>query len=305
LFWSIYDILKKKGDDAPQFVLLENVDRLIKSPASKRGRDFAVILSALSDLGYMVEWKVVNASDYGFPQRRKRIYILCYHINKTQSTIINQNNWLINKSIMADAFPSKIKGKLNEFDIKGNLSDIFNNFSSQKPHNSPFYNCGFMSNRKVFTADYDPIYNGDRIYLGDLIEKKANKEFYVKDKDLEKWKYFKGAKKLEKHTTTGFRYIYSEGAMKFPDALDLPSRTIITGEGGSAPSRFKHIIKTSDGLYRRLTPLELERLNMFPDNHTKVGDISDTKRAFLMGNALVVGCITRIGISIAKFIKNY
>lgn len=84
--------------------------------------------------------------------------------------------------------------------------------------------------------------------------------------------------------------------MAFPDYLDRPSRTIITGEGGAGPYRFKHIVLCPSGRYRRLTPLELERLNMFPDNHTS--GVSDIRRAFLMGNALVTGIIEKIGMSL-------
>ena len=84
--------------------------------------------------------------------------------------------------------------------------------------------------------------------------------------------------------------------MAFPDSLDKPSRTIVTGEGGSSPSRFKHVIKTKSGKYRRLMPIELERLNMFPENHTK--GVPDVKRAFIMGNALVVGVIEKLGIAL-------
>lgn len=87
--------------------------------------------------------------------------------------------------------------------------------------------------------------------------------------------------------------LYSEGGMAFPDDLNKPSRTIITGEGGSSPSRFKHIVRTKSGRYRRLMPIELERLNMFPPNHTK--EESATKRVFFMGNALVVGIVTKLG----------
>ena len=88
----------------------------------------------------------------------------------------------------------------------------------------------------------------------------------------------------------------------FPDALDTPSRTVITGEGGPAPSRFKHVI-FKDGRYRRLMPIELERLNMFPDNHTKMDGITDQKRAFFMGNALVVGVVKQLGFTLAKNVE--
>ena len=81
LWWSIHSILEKKGRNAPKYLMLENVDRLIKSPATQRGRDFAIMLASLSDLGYAVEWRVINAAEYGMPQRRKRVYILAYRSN--------------------------------------------------------------------------------------------------------------------------------------------------------------------------------------------------------------------------------
>ena len=83
--------------------------------------------------------------------------------------------------------------------------------------------------------------------------------------------------------------------MDFPDSLDKPSRTIITSEGGKRPDRCRHIIRDIDGRLRRLIPIELERLNMFPDNHTLLDGVNDVKRGFLMGNALVCGVITRVG----------
>ena len=114
----------------------------------------------------------------------------------------------------------------------------------------------------------------------------------------------KGAKNIERvHKSSGIPYRYNEGAMAFPDLLTNPSRTILTGEGGTSPSRFKHIIKTAKG-HRRLTPIELERLNGFPDDWSKFdhngNQVSDVKRAFFMGNALVIGLIARVGKEIAK-----
>ena len=62
-----------------------------------------------------------------------------------------------------------------------------------------------------------------------------------------------------------------------------------------------HLIEIKkDKLYRRLLPVELERLNMFPSNYTQDNKISDSKRAFFMGNALVVGIIEKIGIELSK-----
>ena len=87
--------------------------------------------------------------------------------------------------------------------------------------------------------------------------------------------------------------------MAFPDALDRPSRTILTGEGGRGASRFKHVIKTADGRYRRLVPDELDQLQGFPRGWTNTG-MTDGHRAFCMGNALVVGIPHAIGRVLAE-----
>ena len=307
LFWSIYSILKKKGDDAPDYIFLENVDRLLKSPAKQRGKDFAVMLSALSDLGYAVEWRVVNAADYGYPQRRRRVFILGYKkgtklYEKIQKST-DKVSWLQKESVLTDAFPTeKDKPLHREFELKGTQVDITKNFSANKPTISPFDNSGIVIDRQVTTAHVLPSYDGPTSTLGDVLvdEKDVPAEFFISKEKFKEWEYLKGAKKEERKTSSGHTYFYSEGSMTFPDALDKPSRTIITGEGGVGASRFKHVVKTPSGKYRRLTPIELERLDMFPDNHTQLDGVSDGKRAFICGNALVVGAITRVGDSLAK-----
>jgi len=306
LWWSIYNILNKKGDDKPRYLFLENVDRLLKSPAKQRGRDFAIMLASLSDLGYAVEWRVINAAEYGMPQRRRRIFIMAYH----ESTQLyrdmldaDKHDWLLADGIIGEAFPAfctQAKGR--EFDIEGDLEFITNQFNLKKSiAESPFENTGMMLNRSVFTIKSMPSYEGPYSLLKDILidEKDVPSEYYIDEDDLDKWSYLKGGKNEQRtNKTSGFVYNYSEGSMVFPDSLDKPSRTIITGEGGKAASRFKHVIMTPSGKLRRLTPLELERLNMFPDNHTI--EATDIKRAFFMGNALVVGVIEKIGITLNK-----
>ena len=161
-----------------------------------------------------------------------------------------------------------------------------------------------MMNRHVYSVDADAVYDGPRQTLGgNLInEELVPEEFFISEEELPKWEYEKGAKKIERVSKEGFKYTFSEGGMAFPDYLDQPSRTIITGEGGTAPSRFKHVVKTESGRYRRLLPIELERMNMFPDNHTLHPEVSDGRRAFLMGNALVCGIVQEIGRSLYQFI---
>ena len=300
LWWEIYRILEQKKDKAPKYLILENVDRLLKSPASQRGRDFAIILSSLNSLGYGVEWRVVNASEYGMPQRRRRVFITAYkketkpYLNlkqKMPQEVINE------EGVFAKTFPIKSVSKEDIFSLElaEDLVDITNNFNINSPKKNSFYEAGYMIDGIYYTSTCKTEYQGDFSVLGDFLqdEKDVSKEFYISNEELEKWKYHKGSKSIERvNKTTGHKYLYSEGSMGFPDCLKKPSRTIITGEGGTSASRFKHVVYVN-GKYRRLTPIELERLNMFPDNHT--AGVSDTKRAFLMGNALVVGIVEKLG----------
>ena len=305
LWWQIYRILNEKGDKRPQYIFFENVDRLLNSPATQRGRDFAIILASLADLGYIVEWRVINAADYGMPQRRRRTYIVGYLKDSVVAQKVEQmENWVEYDGVMAKAFEFRPKpGSDSSFDIEGSIQEVSAGFNKGKK-DSPFGNAGMMMDRHVYSVDADPIYDEPRQTLGgNLIDEKlVPDEFFISEEELPKWEYEKGAKKIERVSKQGFKYTFSEGGMTFPDNLDQPSRTIITGEGGTSPSRFKHVVKTESGRFRRLLPIELERLNMFPDNHTLHPEVSDGRRAFLMGNALVCGIVEKIGKSLYQFI---
>ena len=304
LWWQIYRILSDKGSKKPRFLFLENVDRLLKSPAKQRGRDFAIMLACLSDLGYIVEWRVVNAADYGMPQRRRRTFIVAYlATSKTGKAARRQSpSELIHQcGIIARALPVQpAVGTEKQLTLSGSVGDISRDFGIRKK--GEFEVAGFMINRQVHTIKTVPAHTGHRTKLGDLLQS-ANvpAKFFIPESELPKWQYLKGPKSETRVTPEGFEYKFTEGGIAFPDPLDRPFRTIITGEGGTAPSRFKHVIlDPTTGKHRRLTPLELERANMFPDDHTNLnGQISDEKRAFFMGNALVVGVIEAIGRQIA------
>lgn len=305
LWWQIYRILEEKGEKRPNYIFLENVDRLINSPATQRGRDFAIILASLSDLGYIVEWRVINAAEYGMPQRRRRTYIVGYRKDSVVATKIEDaNNWLFFDGVMAKSFPfTEKKNTLTKFNITGSIKEVSDNFNKYKK-DSPFGTAGIMIDRKILSVDSTFVYEGTTQTLGDILvdEEFVPEEFFISDEELPKWQYEKGAKKINRVSKEGYEYVFSEGGMAFPDYLDKPSRTMITGEGGSAPSRFKHVVQTPSGRYRRLIPIELERLNMFPDNHTYHPEVSDGRRAFLMGNALVCGIVEIIGKSLYRAI---
>ena len=302
LWWSIHRILSEKKNK-PKILLLENVDRLLVSPSNQRGRDFAVMLKSLDDLGYAVEWRVINAGEYGMPQRRRRVFFLGYlKGSKIYKELAKdtEENWILKTGVLAKGFKNSFEGEANTFSFDGDLVNVSNTLN-KGGGKSLFKNSGVMINGEVYTCRTKAVYKGKkRVTLGDILEKgKVDEEFYIDKSSLPKWDYLKGSKKEKRVTSSGFEYNYAEGAMIFPDDLNKPSRTIITSEGGASPSRFRHVVKTQYGL-RRLTPLELERLNMFPDNFTKLEGVSNSRRGFLMGNALVVGIVTKIGSILQK-----
>lgn len=304
LWWEILRLVEKKK---PKFLFLENVDRLLKSPSSQRGRDFAVMLKTLGDAGYLIEWRVVSASDYGFPQRRIRVFIVA---KRTKETLLNIDEYITKDGILARSLPvsRSFEGRA-EIDLSDSPDVISKNFN-KGAGKSPFLNSGVYFGGRAYTLKTTAAHKGKKVVLGDVVlpDDDVPSEYFVGSDRIKEWEYLKGAKTIERlHKASGTAYNYAEGKMAFPDLLSNPSRTILTGEGGTSPSRFKHIIKTRRG-YRRLTPVELERLNGFPDNWTSVGAdgqaVSDVRRAFFMGNALVVGLIQKVGKVLADEIKS-
>jgi DNA (cytosine-5)-methyltransferase 1 len=287
----------------PKNIILENVDRLLKSPASQRGRDFAVMLWCLNDLGYSVEWRVINAAEYGFAQRRRRVFIVGHLTAK--APIGDSNSWLTEEGTLARAFPIDRPTllpdifRLDEYipndvrDLQRELAEISDSFG-RGAKRSRFQTAGFMWKGEVRTFAADPV-RVPGVVLKDILipEAEVQAEFYIPREQLPRWEYLKNGKKELRNGRDGFTYFYNEGPVAFPEPLDQPSRTILTGEGGSGPSRFKHVVKVGRKGYRRLTPVELERLNGFPDGWTE--GMPDSRRAFMMGNALVVGIVHRIG----------
>jgi len=297
LWWQIHRLLSK-ANVPPAYLVLENVDRLLGSPVGQRGRDLAVMLRSLDLLGYAVEWRVINAAEHGMPQRRRRVFLIGYHRGTSIYKAACQApaaEWLGNAGLLARALPCDVASAgLIQFSIAENLDTLSRSFGKDQK-TTPFQNAGIMVQGHVFTGKVVTAEYAEPVVLGDILqdEQQVPSAFFIRKKDLPRWKYLKGSKSEPRTVgASGHRYHYSEGAMLFPDPIDRPSRTIVTGEGGTAPSRFKHVVRTPSGRFRRLTPIELERLNMFPDNHTK--GVSDTWRAFFMGNALVVGVVERI-----------
>lgn len=301
LWWAINDILKVKK---PPFVLLENVDRLLISPAKQRGRDFGIILRSFLDNGYAVEWRVINAGEYGHPQKRRRTYIFAYHKSTNYYKSLEKENLkdiIYSKGMFCKQFPIKDdEPEYNTINIsKDNYKDLVevtNNFKAQ------FYNSGVMIKGKIYTSKVIAVPTKEYTLKNIIEHKKVDNKFFLKDESLEKFKYLKGSKRIPRVKPNGEPYFYSEGAMAFPDSLDSPARTMLTSEGGI--SRTTHVVEDyQTKKLRLLTPIECERINEFPDDWTNTG-MTDKRRNFMMGNALVVGIVKKIGIEVEKIIEN-
>ena len=286
LWWQIRDTLIAKK--AP-FCILENVDRLLKSPAKQRGRDFGIILTCLFELDYSVEWRVVNAASYGAAQKRKRTFIFAYKNNTVYGKNMEQNSAkeiIMSKGFMAKAFPITDCNKIVTTTLKSDIVEVNNNFKFA------FENGGYMHNGIIYTTKISEL-EKNPIPLGQILQSNVDEKYYISIEKIPKWTYLKGAKKIPKKTAEGYEYMYSEGPVSFPDSLDKPGRTILTSE--AVCSRTSHVVLDPESKRLRvLTPIETERLQGFEDNWTNTG-MSQRMRYFCMGNALVVPMITRMG----------
>mgnify|MGYP000090752251 FL=1 len=286
LWWQIRDtIIAKK----PPFCIFENVDRLLKSPAKQRGRDFGVILACLAKEGYSVEWRVVNAAQYGAAQRRRRTFIFAYRndtIYGQKMADISADMIIKNGGLMAKAFPIQNIGQITETVIGGDIVDVSDNFAFA------FETAGYMCKGRIYTAKVTE-QEEEPITLGKILQTTVDDKFYITNEKMPKWTYLKGAKKIPRKSADGHEYTFSEGPIAFPDPWDRPGRTMLTSE--STINRSTHVVSDpGTGRLRLLTPVEAERLQGFDDEWTNTG-MPDRMRYFCMGNALVVPMITRMG----------
>lgn len=299
LFWEISRIIE--GKRTP-FVLLENVDRLLKSPAKQRGRDFGIMLRTFSDLGYNVEWRVVNAAEYGCAQRRRRVFIFAWRRDLKYNEESDYSKILYEKGLFARTFPIKHETKDGKSFRELNLNVFADTYEMTNNFTFCFGNTGLMLSEHVYTFDSLPIIN-KAINLKAIRENRENLEgYFLNDSQEKKFRDLRGSKKLLRIRPNGESYYYSEGAMSFPDALDLPGRTMLTSEGSI--NRSTHIIEDlNTKRLRFITPIEAERMQSFPDNWTNTG-MPEKKRYFMMGNALVTKLVNCLEKNLRLIVEN-
>ncbi|WP_075565944.1 DNA (cytosine-5-)-methyltransferase [Streptococcus timonensis] len=311
LFW---EIIRATKNIRPKYLILENVDRLLKAPSKQRGRDFAIMLTAFNNLGYSVEWRVINAADYGRSQRRRRVFFFVYRNDTEFARLVDErfehndfifdeikyNEYLFHTGLFATEFPvqkTPVKNRYAFYELESDIVNISDNFTGT------FWNTGVMRHGKYYSVDTKPDFSGKAITLGEILqdENEVPEKYFITDPEkLEKFKYLRGPKRIKRTSADGHTYIYSEGGMAPYDDLNLPGRTMLTSEG--TVNRSTHFLKVN-GRYRLITPVEAERLQDFPDNWTarkrlsdgSIVEVSDKMRMFFMGNALVTEIVRKIG----------
>ena len=316
LFW---DIIRATRIIKPKYLILENVDRLLKAPSKQRGRDFAIMLTAFNNLGYSVEWRVINAAEYGRSQRRRRVYFFVYRndlefakkidekfeLKKDTSDEEKYDDYIFYDGLFATQFPVTtdiVKKRRAYYELDEDIVAISDNFTGT------VWNTGIMRHGKYYTVETAPDYKGQCLTLGDVLqeEKEVDEKYYITDPEkLKKFQYLRGPKRIERTSSDGFSYIFSEGGMSPYDDEKLPGRTMLTSEG--SVNRSTHLLFRNNR-YRLITPIEAERLQDFSDDWTskkklssgEVVQVSDRMRLFFMGNALVTDIVKRIG----NFIKD-
>lgn len=301
LWWQIYEILEEKRTP---FVLLENVDRLLKSPAKQRGRDFGVMLRALNDLGYGVEWRVINAAEYGMPQRRRRVFIFAYHetTNYYKDVIQHESKDIIyEQGLFAKSFELDNEYVSKHKDITSNLTKYKDIYSVSDKFSAMFRNSGVMINGKVLSIETKPIEH-KQSKLKDLLVSRVSNKYYLNANQGKRLYALKDRKRIERTRPNGETYYYSEGKMSYPDDINLPGRTMLTSE--SSINRSTHIVRISKNAKNRfITPIEAERLNTFPDDWTNTG-MTEKQRYFMMGNALVCNILSQLDSQLSSIISN-
>lgn len=301
LFWEIVETLEKK--ETP-FFLLENVDRLLKSPASQRGRDFGIMIRTLTDLGYDLEWRVINAAEYGRGQKRRRVFIFGWKKVLNYSQKINESTpkeLISNDGFFAKSFPITDIGDDEEI-LQSSTLDYKDTVVMTQKYAFKFENSGIVIDGLIHTIKTKPIIV-DAIPLKENLEKsKAIKDYIISEKKLEKFEYLRKSKKVKRKKPNGDIYYYTEGSMSVYDSIELPARTMLTSERGT--NRSTHIIKDPIlNKVRYITPIEAERLQDFPDSWTDTG-MSIPRRYFTMGNALVTGIVTQMEPVLSEIFDN-
>jgi DNA (cytosine-5)-methyltransferase 1 len=256
LFQAIIEIIKK---NEPKYFVLENVKRLL---SMENGQHFATIIEALSSLGYLVEWRLLNALDFGLPQNRERIIIIgTKSLDNIFSYLLSNND---TNNITEKTF--------NKLSYHNTWMDI-------TKHNKYFKNWGLAFNGKFISEDISIFSAAMRsVKLIEILEDNVHDSFFFQEDTLNR---IKNSIKVDRYYN-GVQIIYNQSG-------GARMGYTIFGTGGIAPtltsSSSRHYERYLVGdKFRRLTNVEYARIQGFPDKHCNFVTPYDQYK--LYGNAV-------------------
>lgn len=250
LWWEFYRIIET---NRPQWVVIENVANLL---STNRGRDMGAIVGTLSDIGYWVEWRVLDSRYFGVPQRRRRVFIVGHLGNRSGREILfERESGTVDSSTGADQRPTERHPRRSVASVDGN--------GSTDP-------AALHLTQNPITGPISPTLSAEG-RIG-VMDRRLREMATVNNETVDT--------------------LMARDYKGYSTRIDAGDNKLIT-----VPAAF-------DGWrVRKLTPLECERLQGFPDNWTAIGvnekgrevKVSDTQRIKQMGNAVTVNVIEWIG----------
>ena len=289
LFFEIARILKVKR---PRLLLLENVKGLL---SHDEGRTFKTILSALDELGYELQWQVLNSKNFGVPQNRERVFIVGNLGGTPRPKVFpfgeNSEADIVLPTLTARYWGAQANGgyigeKQKESDLKY-IGAIMSEKNKKRLEDGKLLSRNFPQGQRVYGVD--GVSSTLASQAGGLggktglyaVSRQPLKFLQRNQKNIEGDYAFT----VDASQTSGVRiepYIQNPKMMNFKK--DFENSVAITATSYKEPPVVSGI--------RRLTPLECERLQGFPDGWTL--GISDTQRYKCLGNAVTVNVIRAI-----------
>lgn len=233
LFWHIYRVAKVKR---PSLLLLENVKGLLSNDS---GRTFALIIRLLENLGYLIEWQVLNSKYFSVPQNRERVFIVGHLRDSGSRQIFPIGQTLEN----AHKTCGKTFRKRKRLQVANTLSSRYFKDGSEN-----------------------------------LILQQHHREGELG----------KGNFRIFEGISLALTQIMGTGGNNVP--------MVVACETAHRKANISNLLLGKR--IRRLTPIECERLQGFPDNWTE--GISDTQRYRLLGNAVTVNVIEFLGFKLKE-----
>ena len=277
LFERIVEIVDQKQ---PTYFFLENVKRLL---TMESGYHFRLILNALSELGYFIEWRIVNPLQFGIPQNRDRVFIFGTKLNSTNITPLALETLSV---FLTDS--DKFSFTQSEEKLEKYMLPII----SIKSKNDSW---GIAYKNKMYTQHLSALPNiQPRKRLKDILQDESivAPEFYF---TADTWERIKQSKAVNRYCNEVEILYNQDGGARLGYTIFGTNGVASTLTASTSRHYERYQV---DDKFRRLTNIEYARLMGFPDDWCRIARIYDQYALF--GNAIVPACVEWVCQRIGK-----